>query len=70
MWCSTCRARTSWQFTSSCHRKLFHLPNTRVGRCDVPPQRLDVNVHLDRPVAQFANFLFQFRGLTMRFAEA
>ena len=50
--------------------KLLHLPRTAVARRDVPPQRLDVNVHVGPGVAQRQDAFFQFRGPPVRLTQA
>ncbi len=51
-------------------RKLLHFTAAGVGCCNVPAQRLDMNVHLDGSVAQLPNLFLQLGGLAMRFAQA
>ena len=45
-------------------RELLHFAAVGVRSGDVP-ERLDVNVHVDRSVAQLANALFEIRRLAM-----
>ena len=51
-------------------RELLHFAEARVGRGDVAPQRLDVNIDLKPAVVQFADFCFQITGLSMGVTEA
>src|SRR5437660_10474139 len=50
--------------------ELLHLLEVRVGRRDVVPLRLDVDVYVNGAVAQFADLVFQFAGLAMGLAQA
>ena len=51
-------------------RELLHLADAGVGGGDVAAQGLDVDVYFNRAVAEFTDFLFQFGGLAMGFAQA
>src|SRR5258706_7346369 len=51
-------------------RKLLHFTETGIWSGDVAAERLDVNIHVDRAVAQLANSFFKFRSLAVCFALA
>jgi len=50
--------------------KLLPITETGIWSGDVAAKRLNVDIHVDRAIAQLANSVFKFRGLAVGVAQA